>query len=143
MEFKLIFLSGLIATSLMTLFSYLVSNITKHQFREPQLLNILLQRSPAVPLKPGLKNITGWIIHYSIGWLFVTIMAFLWERTFIEPSTISGAILGLFFGFIGIAGWKVFFYLSPKPPEIKFDKFYFQLIIAHIIFGIGAVLPYL
>lgn len=143
MEFTIIFVSGLIATSLMTLFSYLAANVTSNQFREPQLLNILFQRSTAIPFNPGRKHFAGWFIHYLIGWLFAIIMAFLWKRTFIEPSILSGALLGLLFGFIGIAGWKLFFYLSPKPPEIKFEKFYFQLIIAHIIFGIGAVLPYL
>lgn len=143
MEFNIIFVSGLIATSLMTLFSYLAAKLTSHQFREPQLLNVLLQRSPAIWFNPKTTGITGWLIHYSIGFLFAVILAIIWKRTFIDPSLTSGALLGFLLGFIGIAGWKLFFYLSPEPPDIKFQKFYFQLIIAHIIFGIGAVLPYL
>lgn len=134
---------GIIATSLMTLFSYLAARIMSRQFREPQLLNILIKRSSKIPLSPGKKSPAGWIIHYSIGWLFVFLFDLIWKFTELEPSLLSGALLGFIFGFIGISGWKIMFYLNPDPPELDFRKFYFQLIIAHIIFGLGASLVYL
>ncbi|UJH89903.1 hypothetical protein LZ575_12990 [Antarcticibacterium sp. 1MA-6-2] len=138
-----IFLSAIITTSLMTLFSYIVSAFSHSQFREPQLLNELINRSTALAFKPGQKNLSGWIIHYSIGLLFVVIFRMIWNFTIIEPTYLSGASLGFIFGFIGITGWKIMFSLSPNPPEIKFKSFYLQLIAAHIIFGIGATLPFL
>lgn len=138
-----IFLSGIIATSLMTFFSYLMSRFTHSQFREPQLLNELINRSASLSIEPGKRNATGWIIHYSIGFLFVFIFNYIWDNTQLKPSIITGALLGFIFGFIGISGWKIMFTLNPEPPEIAYKQFYFQLIIAHIVFGIGATLPYL
>lgn len=138
-----ILLAGIAATSLMTLFSYLVSRVTGRQFREPQLLNILIKRSKLISFAPGKSHLAGWLIHYTIGFIFVFIFALLWKNTALEPTVFTGALLGFLFGFIGITGWKIMFYLNPDPPEIAFKEFYFQLIIAHVIFGIGAVLPYL
>lgn len=138
-----ILFSGIIATSVMTLFSYIVSALSHSQFREPQLLNELLKRSTALPYKPGQENLTGWTIHYAIGILFVAIFDFIWNYTDFEPSIFTGALLGFIFGFIGITGWKVMFSLNPNPPAIRFKIFYLQLLPAHVIFGIGAVLLYL
>lgn len=143
MNIFLIFLSGLIATSLMTLFSYIWSWINTSKFKEPQLLNLLLQSSTTIRLNPGKKNVRGWIIHYTIGWFFVLCFDIIWRNTPLEPSFGSGAILGAIAGLMGITGWKIFFKLNADPPEIKFGEFYFQLIIAHVIFGLGAVVVYI
>ena len=137
-----IFLSGIVATSLMTAFSYLVAALRKSQFREPELLNILLSRSKKFPKNPGKKNVIGWVIHYFIGWIFVFVMALLFTFTEQEPTLGVGAFLGFIAGIIGISGWRIFFFFSNDPPEIEFDLFYFQLIIAHIIFGFGAALVF-
>lgn len=143
MNLFLIFLSGLIATSLMTLFSYIWSGIGGNKFKEPQLLNQLIQRSATIRLNPGKSNVTGWIIHYTIGWFFVLCFHLIWSYTILEPSLGNGAILGAIAGVVGITGWKTFFYLNADPPEIEFRKFYFHLMLAHIIFGLGAVIVYL
>lgn len=143
MNLFLIFISGLIATSLMTLFSYIWSWIKDSKFKEPQLLNLLIKSSTIIRLNPGKRNVTGWIIHYIIGWFFVLCFDFIWRNTALVPSFGNGALLGAIAGLVGITGWKTFFYLNADPPEIEFRKFYLQLIIAHIIFGLGAVIAYL
>lgn len=138
-----ILLSGFIATSLMTIFSYIVSAAADSQFREPQLLNHLIKSSATLPFKPGKKNLTGWVIHYSIGYLFAIIFYFIWTTTTLEPSLLTGAILGLVAGIIGMTGWKIFFTINQAPPKINYKGFYLQIVPAHVIFGIGAALPYL
>lgn len=143
MDILEIFCSGIVATTLMTSFSYIVAAVRKSQFREPELLNILLCRSKNYPKYPGRNNFIGWVIHYLIGWIFVFVMALLFTYTKQEPILEVGAYLGFIAGIIGISGWRIFFYLSNDPPEIEFDLFYFQLIIAHIIFGIGAALVFI
>ncbi|HEY0067349.1 MAG TPA: hypothetical protein VGB46_08300 [Flavisolibacter sp.] len=55
---------GLAATSLMTLFSYLVSEYRRKNFREPELLGDMVQ--PAVE-KKELAQPAGWGIHYGFG----------------------------------------------------------------------------
>lgn len=143
MEVLLIVVSGFIATSLMTLFSYLISNIKGRQFREPELLNILISRSTLFPWKIKKDSWVGWAIHYSIGWFFVICFYLIWKYTKMEPSVATGALFGFLAGIIGISGWKIFFLLHHDPPEIDFKNFYIQLIVAHIIFGLGAVLVFL
>ncbi len=42
MEFKKVLYAGILATSAMTIFSYLVSEITGENFREPELITMLI-----------------------------------------------------------------------------------------------------
>lgn len=142
MEIFTILVSGLVATSVMTLFSYVVSNFKSKQFREPELLNSLISRAEIISLKPSRNHLLGWIIHYLIGWFFVLVFSLIWEFTQFSATIISGAVLGLAAGIIGIFGWKIMFKLNRNPPEIDFSQFYLQLIIAHILFGISAAMVY-
>lgn len=142
MEVFTILISGLVATTVMTLFSYVVSNFKAKQFREPELLNSLISRSEIIELKPSKKHFLGWIIHYLIGWFFVVGFSFIWEYTQFSADIISGAVLGMAAGIIGIFGWIMMFKLNQNPPEIDFSQFYIQLIIAHILFGISAAIIY-
>lgn len=137
-----ILISGLVATTEMTLFSYVVSNFKSKQFREPELLNSLISSSEFIELKPSKNHLLGWIIHYLIGWFFVLVFSLIWEYTQFSATITSGAILGLAAGIIGIFSWKIFFKLNQNPPEIDFSQFYIQLIIAHILFGISAAIVY-
>ncbi|WP_051935726.1 hypothetical protein [Salegentibacter sp. Hel_I_6] len=140
MDILTIFISGVIATTVMTIFSYVVSHFKSKQFREPELLNALISRSEIIKLKISKNNILGWIIHFMIGWFFVFAFSFIWEFTNFFAGILSGSILGLLVGVIGIFGWKLMFKLNRNPPNIDFSQFYLQLIIAHILFGISAAL---
>ncbi|PKD17013.1 hypothetical protein APR41_06135 [Salegentibacter salinarum] len=142
MEVFIILISGLVATTSMTLFSYLVSNFKSKQFREPELLNSLISRSEIIELRPSKNHFLGWVIHYLIGWFFVVVFSLIWEYTQFSTNIISGAVLGLAAGIIGIFGWKTMFKLNQNPPEIDFSQFYIQLIIAHILFGLSAAIVY-
>lgn len=143
MEIIKILIAGVVATSLMTAFSYIVSAISNKQFREPELLNIILSKSSFFRLELSKKSSAGWILHYLIGWLFVLIFALVWDIELIPISILSGAILGFGAGIIGVFGWKIFFALSSNPPKIAWSEYYLQLIIAHIIFGIGTAVVYI
>lgn len=134
-----IILGVLVGTSLMTLFSYLMTYEVKEQFREPQLLNELLNRSGF-----NIKNawLSGWLLHYGMGAIFVIVYHFIWQFTAINPSLLSGSIFGFVNGFIGIAGWWTVFYIHKNPPSVDFNDYYIHLIVAHIIFGIGAAVGY-
>jgi len=136
MDILAIFISGILATAVMTLFSYVVSNFKSKQFREPELLNSLISRSEIIKLEISKNHILGWGIHFMIGWFFAFIFSLIFEFIDFSAGIISGSILGLLAGFIGIFGWKVMFKLNRNPPDIDFSQFYLQLIIAHILFGI-------
>lgn len=127
----------------MTFFSYCVSYFRQSQFREPQLLNLLIDTSTAIPFSPGKRNFIGWIIHFTVGWIYIIVFDLIWRKTALEPTLWSGAFLGFIAGFVGISGWKIFFKLNPDPPKTEFKTFYLQLLVAHVIFGIGSVILFL
>jgi hypothetical protein len=124
----------------MTLFSYIYSAFRKKQYREPELLNILLRRLSAGRTFSISHSSVGWIVHYVVGLLFIISYSILWNFLEIEPSLMNCLVLGAISGLIGIAGWHITFRLHPHPPEINYAEYYFQLIIAHIVFGFGTYL---
>lgn len=135
-----IILSVLVGTSLMTLFSYLMTYEVKEQFKEPQLLNKLLNRSDIFDIDNS--RFSGWLIHYGMGALFVIVYHFIWKFSPIDPSLLSGAIFGFVSGFIGITGWFFVFRTHHNPPDIDVGDYFTHLIVAHIIFGAGAYAGY-
>jgi len=94
--------SGLIATSLMTAFSYLVAGSKEKNFREPELLADLEKK-----MLPGeAKKIVlaaGWATHFTIRVFWAGFYKFLWQKNIIEPTVGNGLILGGLSGLTGIA----------------------------------------
>lgn len=136
-----IVLGWIIGASLMTLFSYLAAVTFDKLFKEPVLLNILIKRAQFA--KGHIHWLAGWVIHYGMGAIFVIIYYLLWEFTAIDPSYLSGAAFGLASGIIGVTGWSIIFNIHEHQPDIDFTKYYLHLILAHIIFGIGAATGFL
>ncbi len=140
MPFITILIAGVVATTAMTIFSYVYAKLQSKQFREPELLNNLMERSSIIPLSPSNNHVLGWFVHYSIGFVFAAIFFLFWELTTFSPGWSSGSIMGFAAGLVGIVGWKFMFKINDNPPEIDFSQFYFQLVVAHIVFGITAAL---
>lgn len=130
---------ALIGTTAMTAFSYIASAIEHSNFKEPELLGLLAHRLS--PNKTVMK-LAGWPIHYAIGLAFVKTYAWLWQHSKMKPTPGFGLLLGGISGIIGILVWKWTFRLHPDPPQIKFSKYYRQLLAAHIIFGLFSVIGY-
>ncbi len=142
MNYSLILFEGFIATSLMTSFSYFASKITAHQFREPKLLNVVFSNSKIFPARIAKNHVLGWIIHYLVGYLFVMLFEMIWAYTYIPKNIIWSLILGLCAGLIGVLIWMLVLAFHNNPPQLARNKFYIQLVIAHIIFGLGVILSF-
>jgi hypothetical protein len=140
MDVNEIILTAIFATSLMTVFSYVYSAIRHKHYREPELLNTLLSRLSYSNKFLVEHSPVGWIVHYGVGLLFIIAYDILWDTLGIEPSILNYFFLGAVSGVIGIAGWTITLNLHPRPPIIKRGEFYFQLLPAHIAFGVGAYL---
>lgn len=143
MDIIKILIATLIGTSLMTLFSYAVSEAYRKLFKEPVLLNLLLERAGIVNIADSRKDAIGWILHFLIGLAFVIIYDRIWAWTDLEPSWLNGLIFGAVSGIVGILSWMIMFALHPREPRIDFKLYYWQLFFAHIIFGLGATAVYL
>jgi hypothetical protein len=133
--------AGFTGTSVMTLFSYLVSNMKNEEFKEPQLLAELLNR--IMPeLNKKTSHIAGWNIHYAVGLMFAILYAKKWQAEKKKATLSSGVVLGGLSGIFAIVVWRSVFKLHPSPPKIKFKRYYGHLLIAHVIFGTFARVGY-
>ncbi|HEX6225369.1 MAG TPA: hypothetical protein VFZ52_13215 [Chryseolinea sp.] len=140
MDFNIVSLSiaTVISTTLMTLFSYLVSFIRRKKFSEPELLNDLIRRWNKKTFS-AVTPFIGWFIHYAVGFFFNFLYQGYWITTDSNPTLISGVIFGALAGVVGILGWKVAFALHSNPPLTDFKEYYLQLFFAHIVFGVSAL----
>ena len=136
-----ILISSLVATSVMTLFSYIISESFRELYKEPVLLSYCLT-TLAISLSAKTKNILGWIIHYAIGFLFVLGYYLIWENEIMNKTWTAALILGAISGIIGIASWVIIFKISDYKPKIDFKGYYLQLFFVHVIFGLSAFTVY-
>ncbi|CAN5153771.1 hypothetical protein BH09BAC6_BH09BAC6_10300 [soil metagenome] len=141
MKAKDVLISGITGTSFMTLFSYLLSEATDKNYKEPNLLGKLIDN-----LIPGeeeeVTQIEGWLSHYAVGILFALVYVKLWEDKKIKPSLKNGLLLGAASGALAMLVWKFTFKAHPFPPKTDFKNYYAQLMPAHIVFAVFATLGY-
>lgn len=130
---------GIIATIAMTAFSYIFSYIFNGNFKEPQLLNFLIDKLPKNNSPICREHIYGWLIHICIGILFVLVFKITTIFIVIDLAFWNGLLIGLLAGLLGVGTWSAVFVFHPNPPSNNKLMFYFQLICAHIIFGIVMV----
>jgi len=121
---------------LMTLFSYIMSGLAKKNFKEPNLLNDLLNQAN----RDG--SLAGWAVHYSIGVLFTAIYEAIWLLWDLAPEFWFTLTAGIISGIIGVIGWSLMLKLSNDPPKIALKDFYLQLVLAHVFFVLGVVITH-
>ncbi|SHI73260.1 hypothetical protein SAMN04488096_10426 [Mesonia phycicola] len=127
--------TSVIATLCMSAFSYLYSNIINQNFKEPQLLNILIQRLSLVNFTKQI--FIGWLLHLFTGVIFMVGLYFLWQN-YIVPNWFNTLLLGVVLGLIGALIWKITFSLHPNPPNINLSHYIIHLILAHVVFSYSA-----
>ncbi|RNL87225.1 hypothetical protein ED312_10465 [Sinomicrobium pectinilyticum] len=140
--FELI-ITAIVSTSVMTLFSYRYARARSSQFKEPELLNLLVKNSGIIPLSPSKKNILGWILHYAIGFFFVLIFEILLSTGIVDFSLVICVVYGIVIGVIGVCSWLFMFSLNNDPPKIRFSEFYVHLLLAHLFFAVSMGLMYI
>lgn len=139
MLFSTVFLAAVVGTTLMTLFSKLCGLVFSKEFSEPKFLDAILR-----PSSTGTKtnNLLGWAVHYLIGVLFAWAIYIFIENFAATYSYWHGILLGGFLGLVGILGWTVLLKFIKKPPQLELPAFFIQLVFAHIVFGVGALLVF-
>ena len=143
MEFKKVLSSGILGTSGMTVFSYLVSALMSQNFREPEIMCLLFKNLLKNPeqSEPYLTWL-AWSVHYVIGFIFVLIYVKLWDNNTLKANLESGIFLGAICGIVGIIGWYFTLKIHPNPPKLNLKNFFILLFFAHIVFGIFAMIGY-
>ncbi|HEX9980380.1 MAG TPA: hypothetical protein VGB50_07430 [Flavobacterium sp.] len=141
MDIVEILLATVAGTSLMTGFSYLVSEASRELYKEPLLLNIIMKKL-GVELQGAARTIAAWLLHYFIGLLFVLGYELAWKYTALGITWMCALLFGIVSGIAGILGWMVIFRLPENPPQIPFKTYYLQLFFAHIIFAFTVIAVY-
>jgi hypothetical protein len=141
MKTKEILASGILGTTFMTLFSYLVSLADGENFSEPERLGQLAGR--LVPKLDKQHSLAlGWLGHYGVGLLFALVYVELWRRGKLRPDLKTNLWLGGLCGLFAVAVWKTTFKLHPLPPSLSFNKYYLQLVPAHLAFAVFTGIGY-
>jgi len=134
--------ASVIGTSFMTLYSYHRSRKENQQYREPVLLNKLINRSELLPVTVEDNHPAGWVSHYAVGMLFVVTYYALWKKALHSPGPVRSLTIGTASGVIAIGAWKTMFAANDNPPANDRQGYYRQLFIAHLIFSSFALAAY-
>ncbi|HEX8270582.1 MAG TPA: hypothetical protein VF581_11880 [Flavobacterium sp.] len=141
MDILRILLATLVATSLMTMFSYYLSEKFNALYKEPVLLKKIMEMTK-LHFNSSVQTVLGWLIHYLVGLLFVIAYDRLWHTGYVDATWFSGILLGIASGIIGVVGWMFLFSIPNHAPRVKYREYYQQLFFAHIIFALAAVTIY-
>jgi hypothetical protein len=129
--------AGIAGTAAMSVFSYLISNKKKKNFREPDLLAKMVKR--VVPLfTRDTAEATGWTLHLTAGITFAAVYYELLKKLDLEPTVLNGLITGGLSGIPAVAIWAAIFERHPHPPKLTSSarkNYYKHLIAAHLVFG--------
>lgn len=138
-----IILSGVVGTLFMTLYIRKKSKKEHEQFMQPVLLNKLIDKAENLPdIKNKENHPAGWILHYGAGISFVTAYRILDKKILLKPTITKILLIGTVSGLIGIAIWKTMFKEHHRPPNNDRFEYYRELLLAHIVFSIFAILSY-
>ena len=138
MSTKKVLLPSVVATSLMTLFSYLIAEKEKKNFSEPELL-AKIEKKKLGGLSKQYALPAGWITHYIVGLVMTEFFYITWQQLSIKSSLKRGMVSSLFGGTIAICAWRLLFTMLPKRSHNFYKKFYTQLFIAHIVFAFTVI----
>lgn len=143
MKASKIILAGVLGTTFMTLYSYMISRKEKQQYVEPVLLNKLIDGSENLPdIENEETHPAGWLAHYGIGILFIVAYWVIWRRALQSPGPIRTLIIGALSGIVAIVAWKTMFAANANPPHNNRIGYFRQLFYAHLIFSALALTGY-
>lgn len=136
MSFR-IFLVVITATTHLTILSYLFSSSFRALHKEPLFLKYILQRFDKT-LPANTEEILGWLIPYITGFIFVLCFHLLLQNGIMNLSWEMGLLFGSIVGMLVVAWWHLMFKLSYSI-DIDFKRYYKQLFLGYIVFGITVV----
>lgn len=128
----------LAATTLMTLFSYVTAGLLKQPYKKPFLLAALL--SYFNMNNNRMNRMLGWLMHYTIGFLFVLVFDFLLKAGILTATWKSALLFGTVMGIIGVTVWHTMFDLSKEKRHMDYKRYYIQLFLAHLLFAFVMVI---
>jgi hypothetical protein len=133
-----VFIPSVTATSVMTIFSFVVSTIKHRNFIEPQLLSRFIKNEFKTENQNSLP--AALLMHYGIGVAMNVLFNFLWQNFKIKSASEKIIISGSLGSLIAVISWRLIFIKMPPRSRKYYKEFYTQLIVAHFIFAIAVLL---
>lgn len=133
MHTQKILLPAITATSVMTLFSYIIAEKENENFSESELLGKIEKKQLNLPKQIALP--AGWVTHYAIG-ISMTTLFEIYKLVFRKKTAFNQTIIfGTLAGLLAIVSWKQLLKTLPKRQDNFYRQFFIQLFIAHLIFA--------
>ena len=134
------FIAGIVGTACMTLGMYTLAGITSDHFKVVKVLGTMLTNQTTED--GGLSNATsaitvGLLAHYLVGIGFSFVYTWLWREEIMEGTFQAATLMGFVNGLIGAAGWRVYFAIHRRPPDMPLPKYLLAIALGHILFGQG------
>ncbi|CAG5018249.1 hypothetical protein DYBT9275_05964 [Dyadobacter sp. CECT 9275] len=139
----MIITSGIAGTTLMTAYLLLVGFATDKMFRTTKILGKMVTDTRPAANEPSrlsrktLTSISGILIHYLMGILFMTIFFLLWKKGIGYPNYFSGIVFGFISGVAAIGIWYTAFRLRLCPPDVNPKAYFLHIFIGHFFFVWG------
>jgi hypothetical protein len=141
----LIVVSGLVGTALMTFYMYLMTFLTQRVLKVTKILGTMITFSTYDQGELSDKQfsiVSGILMHYLIGILFMVGYFFLWKSGFGRPDFLTGLLFGFLSGILAIICWYSFFALHPNPPDVPLRSYLFTIFLAHFVFVFGCFITF-
>jgi len=138
-------LTGLTGTTIMTLFVLAIHRASRYQLNVIRILGTMLTGSTGpngeCAANPAVY-VTGTIVHYLVGFFFAFIYVFLWNNEMISRDWITTGVIGFITGLVGIAVWRLYFFVYSQPPAVELRWYLPCILFAHVVFAWGAQWAY-
>jgi hypothetical protein len=137
---------GVAGTAVMTLYLKLMGALLRQILNAARVLGTLVTFSTTdsghLSNKP-VAVISGIVLHYMIGILFMIAYFLLWKSGIGRPDLITGLIFGFVSGLIAVTCWSATLYIHPKPPILNLKIYLTNVFAAHFIFVAGCFVMFL
>lgn len=138
--FYLVFLSGLVATVVMTMVMYSYAALTRTNTKVVHVLGSMLTGYRILPQNNSARLlITGAFAHVFIGQLFSMIYFILWSCGVFELNIFNALLIGGLSGVVAIVFWRAYFFVYQNPIQVSLTHYFLALFISHIVFGCIAI----
>jgi hypothetical protein len=84
---------------------------------------------------PHMATRAGWILHFTVGWVFTLVYLQVFKSWNLRPGIPTGIVTGAITGVVAVSIWDTCLRLHPAAPRVNRKKFYFHLLVAHVIFA--------
>lgn len=131
-------LAGIIGTSVMTVYVYLIAWITGARLGVIHILASVLNERPGIDYSTKHLIVAGFV-HYLIGVLFALTYLQLVVLEVASIATVSAIIYGLLIGSLAVLVWRLTFALRGKPAEVPLKTYLLSIGSGHIVFSLTII----